>query len=434
MSSGSTPPMADVAPDAPTDPADPTDPTAPTPAAPAASAADPTPITRNGNADGAPSGPSGVPASGPSGGSGIRWFLRLSLRPILLYLASRAGMLLVAGATSSVARQPLVKSLTPWDSTWYLTIAGSGYVRHIPPGTGNPAQSDLGFFPLIPLLTRATHLVTGFGIPVAGLVTTFLLGLAAAVAVWWMLRDVFGQTGADRGTALIFFSPGALVLSLVYTEAGTILFVALALMALKRHRWVLAGLAAAVATTADPVGCAAIVPCIVAAVIAIRRTGEWKSLAAPLIAPLGVGTFFAYLWVHTGSPFEYFLAQRAGWQGGTYFGGIPGAIAHLVNHGFADPDYGVKAVSIVIAVGLLVVFFRARPPATWVAYVVAVLAFGAISPIIGVTPRLALRGFPLLGVVGAKLPGLWFEVVFGLSVLSMAALGMMAMGGPLWTP
>ena len=63
-----------------------------------------------------------------------------------------------------------------------------------------------------------------------------------------------------------------------------------------------------------------------------------------------------------------------------------------------------------------------------------VLVLGAVSPVIGVTPRLLLRGFPLLGVVGAKLPPLWFEAVLGLSALCMAALGMMAMGGPLWTP
>jgi hypothetical protein len=369
-----------------------------------------------------------------TGGSGTRWFFRLSLRPVLLYLASRAGMLLVAGAVSSNAHQPLSKSLTPWDSFWYLTIARSGYVDRIPPGHGDPAQSGLGFFPLIPMLTRLTHLVTGLGFTVAGLLTTFLLGLAAAVAVWWMLRDVFGQKGADRGTALIFFSPGALVLSLVYTEAATILFVALALMALRREQWIFAGLSAAVATTADPVGAAAIVPCLVAALIAIRRSGQWKALAAPLIAPLGIGSFFLYLWAHTGSPFEYFMAQRAGWQGGPYFNGIPGAISHTISHGFTDPDYGVKAVSVVVAIGLLAVFFRARPPGTWISYVVAVLAFGAISPVIGVTPRLVLRGFPLLGVVGAKLPGLWFEVVLGLSALSMAALAMMAMGGPLWTP
>jgi Glycosyltransferase family 87 len=298
----------------------------------------------------------------------------------------------------------------------------------------NVAQADLGFFPLIPLLTRFTHLITGFDWRVAGLVTTFVLGLAAAVAVWWMLRDLFGQSGADRGTALVLFSPGALVLSFVYSEAAVICFVACALMALRRHRWVIAGLCAAVATAADPIGSAAIVPCVVAAVIAIRARGEWKALAAPILAPLGIGAFFCYLWAHTGSPFEYFRAQRAGWQSGYYFGGIPGAFSHLFSHFFADPDYAVKAVSVLVVVVLLVIFFRARPPGTWIGYVVGVLAIGAISPVIGVTPRLVLRGFPLLGVVGAKLPPLWFEVVLGLSALCMAALAMMAMGGPLWTP
>jgi hypothetical protein len=343
-------------------------------------------------------------------------------------------MLLVATAVASDTHQPVVKALTPWDSFWYLAIAQGGYVRHIPPGTGNPAQSDLGFFPLVPMLTRVTHLVTGYDWSVSGLVTTAVLGLGAAVAVWWMLHDVFGRTGADRGTALVFFSPGALVLSLVYTEAATILLVACTLMALRRGRWVLAGLCAAVATTADPVASAVVVPCVVAAVVAVNRRREWKALAAPLLAPLGIVSFFAYLWAHTGSPFEYFRAQRAGWQGGTYFGGIPGSFAHLFGHWFADPDYAVKAVSALVAVALLVVFFRARPPGTWIGYVVAVLAFGALSPVIGVTPRLVLRGFPLLGVVGAKLPPLWFEAVLGLSALCMAALGAMAMGGPLWTP
>jgi len=356
-------------------------------------------------------------------GSRAHWFLIQSLRPVALYLASRAGMVLVATAVASDRHQPVVNMLTPWDSSWYLEIARNGYVSHIPPGSGNPAQSDLGFFPLIPLMTRAT-----------GLVTTFVLGLLASIAVWWMLHDVFGRSGADRGTALIFFSPGALVLSFVYSEATIILFIACSLMALRRHRWVLAGLCAAAATAADPIGSAAIVPCVVAAVVAIRVRREWKALAAPVLAPLGIASFFLYLWAHTGSPFEYFRAQRAGWQGGAYFNGIPGAFSHLFSHWFADPDYAVKAVSVMVVVVLLVIFFKARPPGTWIGYVMGVLAIGAISPVIGVTPRLVLRGFPLLGVVGAKLPPLWFEVVLGLSALCMATLGVMAMGGPLWTP
>jgi len=211
---------------------------------------DPTPADAvAGDPAGGPRGPDADVGEAPVGSSAddgagsaspARRFLLLSLRPVLLYLASRAGMLLVATATASDTHQPVVKALTPWDSFWYVTIAQSGYVSRIPPGTGNPAQSDLGFFPLVPILTRFTHLVTGVGWSTAGLLTTFVLGLAAAVAVWWLLHDVFGRGGADRGTALVLFSPGALVLSFVYTEAATILFVACCLMALRRgpaRRW-----------------------------------------------------------------------------------------------------------------------------------------------------------------------------------------------------
>jgi hypothetical protein len=343
-------------------------------------------------------------------------------------------MLLVAGAVATVGPRPVSKALTVWDSHWYLSIASGGYVTRIPPGVGNPAQSDLGFFPLVPLFIRFTHLVTGFGFVVSGLLATFLVGMAASVAVWWMLRDVFGSSGADRGTALVFFSPGALVLSLVYSESATILFVACALMALRRKRWLVAGLCAAVAAIADPVAGAVVVPCTMAAVVAIRTRGEWRALIAPILAPLGAVAFFGYLWAHTGSPFEYFRAQRAGWQSGTYFAGIPTALGQLFGHGFASVNEGVKGVSVLVAIGLLVVFFRARPPSIWIGYVLGVLLLGAISPIIGITPRLLLRSFPLLGVVGAKLPSLWFEVVLGMSALCMAALAVLAMGGTVWTP
>lgn len=365
---------------------------------------------------------------------GVRRFLVLSLRPVLLFVASRAGTLLVAGASSSEGHRTFTNSLLVWDGKWYLSIAQSGYVGAIPPGSGNPAQSNLGFFPLLPILIHFTHLITRLGVSGSALLVNFGIGLLASVAVWWMLRDVFGQSGADKGTALVFFSPGALVLSLVYTEAATILLVACTLLALRRRRWLLAGLAAAVVSSADPVGSVVVVPCLVAAVIAIRQRREWRSLIAPVLAPVGVVTFFSYLWVHTGSPLEWFRAQRAGWQGGGFANGVPSQFEDVFHHGFSNLNTGVKVVSAVVAVGLLVLFFRAHPPALWVSYVVAVLALGILSPAIGITPRLVLRAFPLLGVVGAKLPPLWFEAALGLAALGLAALGLLAMSGPTWTP
>lgn len=357
----------------------------------------------------------------------------LSLRPAAIFALSRAGIFLIISAMALSAHQSIMSKLINWDAKWYLLIAEKGYVHAIPSGHGNPAQCDLGFFPLLPLLVRGVHYTTGIGFNLAGVLTSMLLGLFASVAVWWLLREFFGQSGADRGTALIFLSPGAFVLSMVYTEGAIILFVACSMLALQRRKWLLAGLCAAVATAADPVGTAAIIPCIVACVVAVRTRGEWRSILAPLAAPLGVGIFFAYLWVHTGSPFEWIRAQRAGWQGGYLGTGIPEAMWHFFDHGFVDPNYGVKAVSAFTVVGLLVLFFRAHPPAPWVGYVVTVLVFGALSPVIGVTPRLLLRDFPLLGLVGAKLPPVWFEVVLAFSVMLLAALTIAA-GSWRWTP
>jgi hypothetical protein len=360
-------------------------------------------------------------------------FWKLSLRPLALFLISRVGIVGIIGATALTAHRTVMTQLVGWDSKWYLMIAAKGYVHAIPPGRGNPAQSDLGFFPLMPLFIRGVHVVTGFGFSVAGIITSTLIGLLAAIAVWWFLADVYGRGGADRGTALIFLSPGAFVLSMVYSEGAIILFVACSLLALRRHRWLLAGLCAAIATSADPVGCAAIVPCAVAATMALRTRGEWRALVAPLVAPLGVAIFFLYLWRHTGSPLTWFRAQRAGWQGGVFGDGVPNSIRQFANHGLHDVNSSVKVMSALAAIGLVTYFFKAHPPAPWIGYALAVLAMGIASPIVGITPRLLLRDFPLLGAFGARLPPIWFEVILTLSTLALATLTV-ASGSPRWTP
>lgn len=364
----------------------------------------------------------------------VRRFARLSARPVLIYAASRAGVLLVAGAVASNAHEHFTRALIVWDSPWYLSIAQSGYVHAIPSGTSNAAQSNLGFFPLLPLLIRGSHDLTGWGYSVSALVLTFVVGLLAAVAVWWLLREHFGESGATRGTSLIFFSPGAFVLSLVYTEGLVVLLVACVLLALRRRRWLVAGVCAALVTGSDPVGCAVVIPCAIASFLAIRSRGEWRSLLAPLLAPLGVCAFFGYLWAHTRSPFEWFNAQRAGWQTGDFAGSVPTAVAAVWRHGYSNPDAVIKVLSLLAAFGLVVWFLRAHPPVAWTGYVLVVLAIGILSPIVGVTPRLLLRNFPLLGVVGARLDSVWFEIVLSVSALCMAALAVLAMGGTRWTP
>ena len=364
-----------------------------------------------------------------------RWSVRLRLvaPAIGIYVASRLVVLALLGSVARVTGRTTLSYLTGWDAHWYLHIAKFGYVTHIPPGSGNRAQSDLGFFPLVPLLVRAGHLITGWEYASVGLVLGAVFGIAAAVVLWVMIRDYYGPDGANRGVALVFFSPAAVVLSMIYSETYIIFFLSLSLLALRRRWWVVAGLAAACATALDPVGIAACLPCAYAAWQEIRQSRNWRALLAPLLSPLGITTFFLYLWRHTGSFLEWFHAQRAGWQRGPLGTGIPYDMGKFLTHFFGDIKPAAKSLGFLVAVVMVWWAWRVRIPGTWMSAVGGVLFIGALSPIIGISPRLLLRGFPLLAHTGATMTRRWFMVVFAISVVAMASLTIMSTS-PHWTP
>ena len=358
-----------------------------------------------------------------------------SLRPAGIAVASRIGVLLVAGALSMVTKQSLGNEITSWDSQWYLAAA-KGYPHYLLPGHGNAAQSALGFFPALPLLIRFTHFILTIDYTRSGLLATFATSITAAIAVWWLLRETEDAEAADRGTALVLFSPASFVLSMIYGEGLLITTCALAFLALKRRRWALAGLFAALAGATDPLGVLMIVPCAVAAWTAIRDHRDRTSWAAVALAPLGVLAFFAYLWVEVGTPLAWIITQRRGWQGGVPAASIPGVFSWLFLHGFNNINGTVKASSAIVVLLLFFLFIRVRPGAVMTSFVLAILAVGAASPVIGWTPRVALRAFPLLALLGARMPRRWFGPAVAVSAILMAVLAIVTWGpaSPPFTP
>ena len=75
------------------------------------------------------------------------------------------------------------------------------------------------------------------------------------------------------------------MLSFAYTEALLLVFAMACLWCLMEERWVLAGVLAAFGTATRPNGLALVLACAVASFLAIRSERDWKSLAAPLLAP-----------------------------------------------------------------------------------------------------------------------------------------------------
>ncbi len=363
----------------------------------------------------------------------LRTLVVASAPALAIFVASRLVVLAVMGIVARVHHHAVGHYFTRWDSHWYIQIARQGYAHAIPHGHGNAAQVNLGFFPLLPLLIRVVHWVTRLSFPASGEALTLVAGATAAVTMWWMVRDHYGEKIASRATALVFFSPAAVVFSFVYSEGLIIALASMTLLALHRRRWILAGIAAALATACDPVASAIVVPCAVAAYTAWRGERDLRAWWAPALAPVGIGVFFVYLWNHTGSPLSWYLAQRAGWQAGPMGTGIFYAIYRLFAHGIFDLNSLAKTAALLATVATVVIWRRVRPPLTWGVYAGAVLVFGVLSPIVGISPRLLLRGFPLFAIVAVGVSRQRFVVIVTLSALAMCVLAA-ASTTIAWTP
>ena len=142
----------------------------------------------------------------------------------------------------------------------------------------------------------------------AALFVNLVMGAAAVYVIGLLALRLFDLPTARAAMVLTAMFPGSFVLSFAYSEATMLLLAALCLLWLVQDRWLLAGIAAALTTASRPNGVAVIAACAVASYFAIRRRGDWRSLVAPLLAPIG--------WI----AFQIFV----GYQAGETMGVVPG--------------------------------------------------------------------------------------------------------------
>lgn len=190
--------------------------------------------------------------------------------PVLVYLGSRALVLVVAVVEGFVNHRSLMLELTNWDGQWYAKLAYSGYPAH-PPGA---SASTLGFFPLYPLVVRRlagvlAHLAGTYDfmslIYLSGLIISGVGGLVTAVLVQRLATGWWGEAAGRRAVAIFCLFPGSVVFSMAYAEGLMLPLVAACILALQKRRWLLAGILAGLATATEPEGVVLIAVCGVAA-------------------------------------------------------------------------------------------------------------------------------------------------------------------------
>ncbi len=379
---------------------------------------------------------------------------RALVSPVLVYLASRAVVLVAAAVAALVSESggrrlstgpwPVVPTsgfsplavLERWDSAWWISLAKDGYPAGLP---GGNQLGRFSFFPLYPLLVRGVA-ATGIPVQYAALLTSTLLGAVAVALLWLLCRESSDARTADRACALFSFFPGSLVLSMAYSEPVLLVCAIACLLALQRHRWALAGAASALATAARPTALALCFACAWAAAVAVQQRREWRALIAPVLSPIGALAFFAYLRARTGHVDAWFISQRDAWHERFDLLGLPHrvwvAVGHPVTHfgTMYDANRLISLLGTMFVLGTLAFLLRTGAPGHVVVYtaVTIVLILGSVT--IGARPRLVLAAFPLLFPLAARVSDRAFPVVLAASGTLLGAFTVLTLSTLSATP
>ena len=211
-----------------------------------------------------------------------------------------------------------------WDAEWYRTIVREGYVYY--PGV----QSSVAFWPTYPIVVGLLSWAFP-SIYITGTVVTVVSGAIAMVLLRkWSRLTVSPEVALTAVVVLCVYPYSWYLYGVVYSDA---LFVATAIGAfylIEKDRYFWAGLVGIMATAGRPAGLVVAVALILR-VIERRNRSEGATTLRGLLNPLrlkradapiflswvGVGSWFAFLWVKFGDPFLFAETQASkGWDQG----------------------------------------------------------------------------------------------------------------------
>jgi Mannosyltransferase (PIG-V) len=355
--------------------------------------------------------------------------------PLAVYALSRLMVVSTAWVVTAVSERDLGRGpwprlpsgpavlhvLSRWDAAWYVSIADSGYpaAAELPRGLARVA-----FFPLLPLVVRVGR-TTGLSPMMVGVVVATVTGAVGLLLVWRLVDDLSGRAAANRASALLALFPGSFALSMVYSEGLLLLGAAGCLAALHRRAWVWAGIAGLVATSARPTGVVVVLACAWAAV----RAREWRAVAAPAIASIGVIAYGAFLWGHGGSAALWLRSEQEAWKDHVDFGRSAFERVRVIvidrpplSLSPSHLDDIIGAVGLTFVLVSLVLLWRWRPPAPVVIYAVGAIAMAVMSAHVGPRPRMIFAAFPLIAAVGVMVRGKPFAALLGGSTVLLVVL------------
>jgi hypothetical protein len=223
--------------------------------------------------------------------------------------------------------------LTRWDGEWYLGLAAGGY--DYDPALGIDYKSNIAFFPVYPALIRVVGNILGGNNVMAGVLISHAAFFTALLLLYRLTEHEFDEGAAQRVVYYIAVFPTAIFFSAVYTESLFLLLTVAAFYALRKERWLLAGVIGAIATLTRVPGILLAIPY---GLEWARRHGwtlrgivhvgswrgllrglrtDWLALAPVFLIPLGLLLHMVYLGRTFGDPLIFVHIQSGeGWNRG----------------------------------------------------------------------------------------------------------------------
>ena len=359
----------------------------------------------------------------------------------LIWLAQRIGLLAIAflGARmvgSGGLPGQLLTGWYRWDSAIYAGIAQSGY-QH---------QWQSAFYPMLPGLEHLLAPAVGgdpflAGFIIANVAAFFALGLLRA-----LVERELGHAAAVRALVYLVAFPTAFFLIAPYTESLFLLFSAACFVALRRHRWLAAGLCAALAALTRPFGVLLVAPILVELLLTwraatgaaghdgrdsgarlMRLTPAFGALALPVLAIAG---FILWLRPRIGSTSPMQSELATGWGRDLTAPGVgylrDAAALFAATNSLEVAHILLDTAFTTLLIALTVALWRRLPPA-YIAYSWVSTALILMTPSHGWTAlasnmRFMLVIFPLFMLLGQWGRRPWAHALILACSLSLLAL------------
>ncbi len=240
--------------------------------------------------------------------------------PLLLWLCTRAGLMLFSEMILTLAPKPYrnppwhevflrpypwIDGLCRWDCGWYLKIASNGY--------RDPMSA--AFWPLYPLLTRIFGELTHANLIIALICVANLATLGAWLAMYRFFTRLEGEEVARWSLGLFAAYPFAFFQAEAYPESMMVFFsitavslamankpiragVSLGFAALTRHMGMLAGIALLIAQLRER---------------GIKRLLVERGVLGLIVPWLIVAAYPLWLWHYSGDPLAFVHVRTQGW-------------------------------------------------------------------------------------------------------------------------